>query len=101
MIEHPVRHFMYQRAKDIYDLSSIPEQRRSQHILERSVRPASDTAVRATMIAWDDPAMAKKMQQQRKRLDSLRVALSTHAEENKQVAYALHPERRVTRESRR
>jgi len=100
MIEHPARHFMYQRAKEISELSAIPELRRPQHFLEHRIRPASDMAVRATSIEWEDPAFEKKMQQHRKRLDSLRVALSAQLDANPQVPYALHPERRATRESR-
>ena len=100
MLNNPTRHFMVQRIKQIADLSQIPEPLRPQRFLERSLRPASDVAVVATNIDWGNRDMQAKMGKNRKRLDSMRVALSAHAEERPPVSYALHPERRVTREKR-
>lgn len=62
---------------------------------------ATNGRVSATMIEWGNQTLAAKMQRNRKRLDMLRVALSAHAETHPVIAYALHPERRITREARR
>lgn len=100
MLKNPALHFMIQRIRQVADLSPIPEQLRAQRFLERSLRPASDAAVAATNIDWGDRDMQAKMDRTRKRLDSMRVALSAHTEARPPVSYALHPERRVTREKK-
>ena len=102
MLENPACHFMVQRSKQVAELSQISEQLRAHCFLEleKSLRPTSDMAVAATNVDWDNREMQAKMDRNRKRLDSLRVALSVHADERSPVSYALHPERRATRENR-
>jgi hypothetical protein len=53
------------------------------------------------MINWEDNAMAKKMQENRKRLDALRVALGNHAEQTPPQSFANLPKTRAAREVRR
>ena len=50
---------------------------------------------------WDDEKMAKKMKDNRKRLDDLRVALGGHAEQNQPKSFAHLPQTRVARGIRR
>lgn len=101
MLEKPVRHFLYQRMKEIGGLSQVPEQIRPQRFLEAHLRPTTDKALAAANIDWDDNAMAKKMQSNRKRLDTLRVALGKHAEQNPPKSFAHLPQTRAAREVRR
>ena len=44
--------------------------------------------------------MARKMQENRKRLDALRIALGTHAERTPPVSFAALPKTRMAREAR-
>jgi hypothetical protein len=101
MLENPGRHFLYQRMKEIGSLGQVPEQLRPQRFLDTHLRPATDTAVAATTINWNDDSMAKKMQENRKRLDALRVALGNHAERKSPQSFANLPKTRAAREARR
>jgi hypothetical protein len=101
MLEHPARHFMYQRMKDVGALSAIPEHLRAGVFLEDMVRPASDMAVRAAALDYNDEALNSKLHKHRKRLDQLRLALSDYNDARPGIAFALPPQRRAVRESTR
>jgi hypothetical protein len=101
MLENPGRHFLYQRMKEIGGLSQVPEQLRPQRFLDTHLRPATDKALAAATIHWEDDVMAKKMQENRKRLDALRVALGHHAERMPPQSFANLPKTRAAREIRR
>jgi len=102
MVEKPGRHFLYQRIKEITGLSQIPERLRPQRFLDQHLRAATDKALTAATINWgEEPmaaAMAKKMQDNRKRLDNLRIALGNHAEATPPESFAQLPKTRVARE---
>jgi hypothetical protein len=104
MVESPGRHFLYQRMRQISALGLIPEQLRPQRFLDQHVRSASDKAITAATINWPDDQigeiMAKKMQENRKRLDALRVALGNHAERSPPRSFAPLPKTRAAREAR-
>ncbi len=68
MLEDPRRHFLVTRAKEIEQLSRVPEADRADLYLETWLRPASD---RATLAARLNP----KLRTQRKRLDRWRETL--------------------------
>lgn len=99
-IENPAQHFLRQRISEVNGLGKVPEQLRPQRFLDQHLRPATDKALAAATTNWDDDAMAKKMQDNRKRLDSLRIALGNHAEKTPPKSFALLPETRVVREAR-
>jgi hypothetical protein len=100
MIDKPAHHFLYQRVQQIMALSQIPEQLRPQTFLERYVRPATDHALVAANIHWEDESMSKKINAHRKRLDALRIALGERAGRVKARSAARLPETRVSREAR-
>lgn len=104
MLEKPGRHFLYQRIKEISGLGQIPEGLRPQRFLDQHLRSATDKALAAATINWgDDPmanVMAKKMQDNRKRLDNLRIALGNHAETTPPETFAQLPKTRAAREGR-
>jgi hypothetical protein len=99
-IENPGRHFLRQRMEQVSWLQGIPEELRPQRFLDRHVRPATDLALAAATINWEDDAMAKKTREHRKRLDSLRVVLGHQAANNPPRSFALLPETRAARETR-
>jgi hypothetical protein len=103
MLENPGRHFLYQRIKEISALAQIPEPLRPQRFLDQHLRSATDKALAAATINWEDTPiaeiLAKKMQQNRKRLDSLRIALGNHAEKNPPHSFAQLPKTRPAREA--
>jgi hypothetical protein len=103
MLENPGRHFLYQRIKEISSLAQISEHLRPQRFLDQHLRPATDKALAAATINWEHnpmaAMMAKKMQENRKRLDSLRIALGNHAEKNPPRSFAQLPKTRSARDA--
>jgi hypothetical protein len=99
-LQNPGRHFVVQRMKEVGGLSQIPEQLRPQRFLDSHLRPATDKALAAATVNWADDAMAKRMQENRKRLDALRVALGNHAVSSPPAHSAKLPKTRAAREAR-
>lgn len=91
MLKNPARHFLYQRTKEVNELGRVPENLRPQSFLDRHLRSATDKALVAANINWEDTLMAKKMQNNRKRLDALRVVLSNRAERTPPQTFAELP----------
>jgi hypothetical protein len=100
MVERPGSHFLYQRMAEVVTLSRIPEQVRPQEFLERFLRPTTDSALAAANGNWNNEALEKRFREQRKRLDSMRVALSQHLREHSQRPALILPRTRAVRESR-
>ncbi len=95
-----MRHFLYQRIKEIGTLSQVPEQLRPQRFLEERLRPITDDVLTAANIPWQDETMAKKTRDQRKRLDSLRTVLGNHVRTTPPQSFAYLPKSRAAREIR-
>jgi len=73
MLENPGRHFLYQRMKQITTLGLMPQQLRPQRFLDQHVRPASDRAVNAATINWQNDEMGKIMaEKMRKKSEAAR-----------------------------
>ena len=99
MLEQPVRHFLYQRTREIASLSQIPESLRPQEFLEEHLRPASDLAQKAKNLPLAD-ALRKKVSSQAKRLNDLRIVLGPYAQERRNGGFAHYPRTRIAREAR-
>jgi len=97
MVHNHMDHFIYQRMKQVGDLSQMPESLRPQRFLEQHLRSATDRALAATQIEWGDEKIKQKMQKNRKRLDNFRIALSNYAEKKPPRSFSLHPQRRLSR----
>lgn len=100
MVERPGSHFLYQRMSELVTLSKIPEQVRPQEFLEQFLRPTTDNALAAANVHWNNDVIEKRFREQRKRLDSMRVALSQHLRDHGQRPTLLLPRTRAVRESR-
>lgn len=101
MHANPGRHYLYQRMGEVAGLSQLPQLIRPQRYLDLHLRQASDKAVQAASLPFGDEAFTKKMQVNRKRLDSLRVALGSHIQQSPPESFALVPETRAVRERSR
>ena len=100
MLQAPVRHFLFQRSREVAGLSQIPESLRPTQFLEEHLRPASDRALVAMSLALPE-LLQKKMAFQSKRLNELRIALGTYAQKRREHGtFAQHPKTRAARESR-
>ena len=100
LIENPGRHFLYQRIKEVGGLSQVPEHLRPQRFLEHHLRPATDAALAAANLKWQDEVMARRTYKHRKRLDSLRIALGEHARTTPPQSFAYLPKTRAARDTR-
>ena len=96
MLENRGRHFLNQRFNEVGTIGQITETLRPQRFL----RPATDKAVAAAGINWEDEKMAKKMQNNRKRLDSLHITLGNQADKKPPQSFAILPHTRTIREMR-
>jgi hypothetical protein len=96
MLQSPVRHFLYQRTQQVVALSQIPESLRPSQFLEELVRPASDTAVKASRLELP-PDLTKKLHKQTKRLNALRTTLGPYARQRRDASFAMHPITRTAR----
>ncbi len=59
MLNHPARHAIYQRAREIERLSSVPQTVRAGQYLNQNVRRASDDVAHVAAIPIDDPDLAR------------------------------------------
>lgn len=100
LIDNPGRHFLYQRIKEVGGLSQVPERLRPQRFLEEHLRPATDAALAAANLKWQDEVMARRTRGHRKRLDSLRIALGEHARTTPPQSFAYLPKTRAARDDR-
>ncbi len=98
MIGRPGHHFLYRRIQEVSGLSQVPDQLRPQLFLEQHLRPATDRALAAANIRWENEAMAKKLQAKRKHLDALRVALGHQASKMPPQSFAFLPKTRASRD---
>jgi len=98
-INNPVRHFLYQRAKQIVALDNMPETLRPRNYLDKILMPITDRIVKASSRDIDDQELMNKLQKHRLRLDAIRTALGDQIENNPPKSYSLHPKTRAAREA--
>ncbi|MCU7848627.1 MAG: hypothetical protein KZQ89_11610 [Candidatus Thiodiazotropha sp. (ex Lucinoma kastoroae)] len=97
LVDKPANHFLYQRTQEVAGLNQIPEQLRASHFLERDLRPSTDQIVKAAKEDWGNDEFNKKLQRQRVRIDTLRVALGEHEQKHRMRSYSPHPQTRAAR----
>lgn len=85
----PRRHFLFQRTREVNDISQRPEPMRASIYLEEFLRPATDLAVRAAKVdqAFDRP---------RERLEGWRIALGAIHKNGPPPTFAKAPEGKRT-----
>ena len=98
MLDNPVRHSLVQRCGEIRRLSDVPEHLRAQRFLEETLRPATDAAVfsESLLFAGEDD-LARRMSQNRKVVERLRVGLGSFVQESPVVSFSKIPPRRALR----
>lgn len=99
MLDNPVRHSLVRRSLEVQWLSDVPGQHRAQCFLEETVRPATDAAVFSESLSFDgQERLAKRMSQNRKSLERLRVGLGRFVEESGAMSFSPIPRRRAVRD---
>ena len=98
MLDNPVRHSLVQRSSEIQRLSAVPEHRRAQRFLEETLRPMTDAAIVAEAMSFpSEEHLARRMSNNRKALERLRVGLGRLVEEGPAASFSQIPQRRATR----
>ncbi len=98
MVDNPVRHSLVQRLGEVRRLSAVPEEIRAQHFLEETLRPATDAAVFAESLSFESQEyLAKRMSENRKVLERLRVGLGRLVQEGPVPSFSRIPLRRAMR----
>ena len=98
MLDNPVRHSLVQRSGEIQRLSDVPEHHRAQYFLEEFIRPTTDAAVFAESLSFQtEERLAKRMSDNRKVLERLRVGLGRFMQEGALVSFSRMPLRRAIR----
>ena len=98
MLDHPVRHSVIQRSRELQRISTVPEQFRAQHFLEETLRPATDAAVFAESLSFASKAeLERRLHDKRKVLERLRVGLGTLVQNGSVVSFSQKPLRRAQR----
>lgn len=98
MLDNPVRHSLVQRSGEIQRLSDVPQHLRAQGFLEETLRPTTDAAVFAESLSFEAQGhLARRMSENRKVLERLRVGLGRFVEEGPVVSYSRAPQRRMMR----
>lgn len=98
MLDNPVRHGLVQRSGEVQRLSAIPEQLRAQRFLEETLRPATDAAVFSESLSFETrDNLAKRIAENRKVLERLRVGLGKFMQEGRVVSFSRIPQRRAVR----
>jgi hypothetical protein len=75
MIKDPKGHYLRQRAWQCEAISAVPENRRSQHFLDKDLAQADRIARQIANLKVSDYRLAQKMEENSRRLDRMRVVL--------------------------
>lgn len=76
MVERPKRHFTFQRARQLEDLSRVPETRRAEHFLLHHLSPAVRTARIVANYKLEDDKVKAVLVKEKGRLVRMQDALS-------------------------
>ena len=75
MLENPARHFLLQRMGQLAEMSQLPPNLRPSEFIDKFVRPASDSLLAASNWSLPTPEIVQRVVRQRRRMDTLRIAL--------------------------
>lgn len=97
MLEHPVRHAVYQRAREIERLSGVPQSVRAEDYLNQNVRSVSDAVARIAAVSMSDNDLAERLQKKQREMSHFRQTMAHIVGSNKgadSASVAVAPPRR-------
>ena len=100
MIDHPARHALYQRAREIEWLSDTPQTIRVARYLDERVRPVSDDVAAIASVAGLDETLKKALIRKQNNLSRYRQAMAHLAEAVPLDSVAIPPPKRAARDGR-
>ena len=100
MLDHPVRHYLHRRTREIEALSATPFAVRPAFLMENSVRPRSDALAAAAALDLGDEGLARSLAKKNRHMGRLRGALANLADGWEPQTIAQAPLSRPQREDR-
>jgi hypothetical protein len=100
MLEHPARHAIYQRAREIERLSSVPQSLRAGQYLDQSVRRVSDDVARIAAVPMSDEGLARALRKKQREMSQFRQTIAHIVEGADSASVAVAPPRRQGRQGR-
>lgn len=76
MLDHPARHAIYQRAREIEQLGSVPQSLRADQYLNQSVRKVSDDVLKVATLSIADVDLAKSLNEKQKEMSRFRQMIA-------------------------
>ena len=95
MINHPARHALYQRAREIEGLSGTPQSTRAARYLDEKVRRISDDVAAVAGISGLEEALQGQLLKKQGGVSRFRQAVAHLAEASPCDSIALAPPRRA------
>jgi len=94
MLDHPARHAIYQRAREIERLGGMPQSVRAGQFLDQNVRRVSDDIARVAAFPIGDPELIKSLQLKQREMSRFRQMMGHLVESVSSASVALAPPRR-------
>jgi len=94
MIAHPARHAIYQRAREVERLSSIPQSVRADEYLNRNVRRVSDDVAHVAAFSIGNDDLTKSLQKKQLEMSRFRQTMSHLVNSTESASIAVAPARR-------
>ena len=98
MLEHPARHAIYQRAREIERLSNVPPSLRAKHYLDQHVRSVSDDVARIAAVPMSDNDLTERLQKKPGEMSRFRQTMAHIVEGADSASVAMAPPRRQARQ---
>jgi hypothetical protein len=100
MIDHPARHAIYQRAREIEWLSHVPQSVRAGQYLNQSVRRVSDAVARIAAFSVSDEDLAEGLRRKQREISRFRQTMAHFVESAESASVAVAPPRRQVQQGR-
>jgi hypothetical protein len=97
MIEHPARHAIYQRAREIERLSAVPQSVRAGEYLNQNVRRVSDAVVQIAAYPLGDDDLGRSLLKKQREMGRFRQMIAHIVEGSDSASIAVAPARRQSR----
>ena len=97
MLNHPARHAIYQRAREIEHISAVPQSLRAGQYLNQGVRKVSDDVAQVVAFFVEDDALAKRLKDKQREMSLFRQMIAHLVETDEVTSVAIAPARRQAR----
>lgn len=97
MLDHPARHATYQRAREIEQLTTVPQSLRATQYLNQNVRRVSDYVASVAALPIADMDLVKSLQDKQREMSRFRQMVAHLVESPESASVAMAPSHRRAR----